>query len=87
MAFDHIDTNHNGQINADELKDAFEFIEKHANIDISAKNGDWIKDQAIKDAGKGGPKDSMNVAEFGAFANATINHFGLCDELKKALSE
>ena len=65
MAFAHIDTNHNGQIGGRELKAAFEFMEKGLHFKIPAKAVEWIKDQAVKDAGEAGPKNSMNEAEFG----------------------
>ena len=87
MAFQHIDTNGNGQLSADELKAAFEFVEKAYDFKIGAKAADWIEGQAKKDAGEGGPKDSMSVKEFGQFANQTVNHFGVCKQVMQAIKD
>ena len=38
----------------------------------------WVAKTAIADAAKGGPKNSLNEAEFYDFANSFATHFGLC---------
>ena len=86
-AFNHIDTNHNGQISEAEGKAALEWMHKNEGVDLTKDQLDWVENTAVKAAGAGGPKDSMNLKEFTGFANAVVNHFGLCDELKKALAD
>ena len=87
FAFNHIDTNHNGQLSESEGKAALAWLHKNEGVTLSASQLKWVEDTAVTWAGKGGPKNSMGRKEFAGFANQVVNHFGLCDELAKLEQE
>merc|ERR1712037_415129 len=74
--FDYVDTNHNGSIDAKELETALKALANHFDVSPTKKQIGWVVSTATKDAGA---DHVMDVAEFGKFANAFVNHFDMCD--------
>jgi Ca2+-binding EF-hand superfamily protein len=82
--FDEIDTNHNGQINKEELTVAMEHFAKMMNHTITKEEAAWVTKTAYADAGK---DKQLNKKEFNKFGNSFVNHFGLCKLAEEAVAK
>ena len=79
--FKHIDTNHDGQVDEEELKSALEAEVKKHGIHPTKEQIDWVGKTAADFAarhGKGKNKDTMNKREFRGFINTFAKHFDMC---------
>jgi hypothetical protein len=85
--FQQIDSNHNGQINQQELEAAGRWIARAYDLDIPQTAVQWLEQQAVHYAGQGGPASSLNEQEFAGFANAVASHFHLCGVLCVSLDD
>lgn len=76
--FNHIDTNHDGELEEGELRTA---LTKHAEEQgehFSKEDVEWITQEAHHWASRDGNDNHMNPGEFNGFANAFAGHFGMC---------